>query len=55
MTSAPDSAAEAEDVVLDVVGDVGDGLDGAAEEIAAAFLGDQVEVDLAGGEVGGAG
>ena len=46
---------EAEDVVLDVVGDVGDGLDGAAEEIAAAFLGDQVEVDLAGGEVGGAG
>ncbi len=37
--------------VLDGVGDVGDNLDGGAEIIAAAFLGDDVLVDPAGGDV----
>ncbi len=37
--------------VLDLVGDVGDDLDGLAEVVAAAFLGDDLLVDAAGGEV----
>ena len=37
--------------VLDLVGDVGDDLDGLAEVVAAAFLGDDLLVDTAGGEV----
>ncbi len=37
--------------VLDLVGDVGDDLDGLAEIVAAAFLGDDGLVDAAGGEV----
>ena len=41
--------------VLDLVGDVRDDLDGAAEVVAAAFLGDDRGVDLTGGDVGGAG
>ena len=37
--------------VLDLVGDVGDHLDGLAEVVAAALLGDDLLVDAAGGEV----
>ena len=37
--------------VLDLVGDVGDDLDGFAEVVAATFLGDDLLVDAAGGEV----
>ena len=37
--------------VLDLVGDVGDDLDGLAEVVAAALLGDDLLVDAAGGEV----
>ena len=37
--------------VLDLVGDVGDDLDGFAEVVAAALLGDDLLVDAAGGEV----
>ena len=42
-------------MALDGVCDVGDGLDCAAEEVALALAGDDVAVDLAGGEVGCAG
>ena len=41
-----------EDAVLDLVGDVRDHLDGVAEVVAAALLGDHVGVDLTGGHVG---
>ena len=41
--------------LLDLVGDVRDDLDGAAEIVAAAFLGDDRGVDLAGRDVRGAG
>ena len=37
--------------VLDLVGDVGDDLDGLAEVVAAALLGDDLLVDAAGSEV----
>ena len=37
--------------VFDLVGDVGDDLDGLAEVVAAAFFGDDLFVDAAGGEV----
>jgi hypothetical protein len=43
--------ADAADALLDLVGDVRDDLDGAAEVVAAALLGDDVLVDLAAGEV----
>ena len=43
------------DAVLDLVGDVRDDLDGVAEVLAAALLGDHRRVDLAGGDVGRAG
>ena len=43
------------DSVLDGVGDVRDDLDGGAEIVAAAFFGDNVGVDLAGGRIVGAG
>ena len=43
------------DAVLDLVGDVRDDLDGVAEVLAAALLGDHLGVDLAGGDVGDAG
>ena len=46
---------QAYDLLLDFVGDVGDGLDGASEEVAPAFLGDQAQIDVAGGEVRGPG
>ncbi len=42
----------AADAVLDLVGDVGDHLHGVAEVLAAPLLGDDVRVDLAGGDVG---
>ena len=48
-------AADGADAVLDLVGDVGDGLDGAAEVVAAALAGDDGLVDLAGRDGGGAG
>jgi len=37
--------------VLDLIGDVGDDLDGLAEVVAAALLGDDLLVDAAGGQV----
>ena len=43
------------DPVLDLVGDVRDHLDGVAEVVAAALLGDDLGVDLAGGDVRDAG
>ena len=43
------------DPLLDLVGDVRDHLDGLAEVVAAALLGDHLGVDLAGGDVGPAG
>ena len=43
------------DPLLDLVGDVGDDLDGLAQIGAPAFLGDDVAVDLPGGGVGAAG
>jgi len=43
------------DARLDLVGDVGDDLDRLAEVIAAAFLAENLLVDLAGGEVVAAG
>ena len=39
------------DPLLDLVGDVGDDLDGGAEVVAAPLLGDDLAVDLAGGDV----
>ena len=48
-TSAP---AHRQDPVLDLVGDVRDHLDGVAEVVAAALLGDHLGVDLTGGDVG---
>ena len=44
--------AHGEDPVLDLVGDVGDHLDGVAEVVAAALLGDHRRVDLPGRHVG---
>ena len=41
-----------QDPVLDLVGDVRDHLDGVAEVVAAALLGDHAGVDLPGGDVG---
>ena len=41
----------AQDAMLDLVGDVRDDLHGAAEIVAAAFLGDHRRIDLAGGDV----
>ena len=43
--------AHLEDATLDLVGDVRDDLNGVAEVLAAAFLGDDRRVDLAGGDV----
>src|SRR3954469_25937289 len=43
------------DLVFDLVGNVRDDLDGAAEIIAAAFLGNDFGIDLAGGDIGCAG
>ena len=51
-TSAPVIAADAADARLDLVGEVRDDLDGAAQEVAAPLLGDDRGVDLAGGDVG---
>ena len=48
-------AGEAEDALLDVVSHVGDGLNGASEEVAAALMGEDGGVDLACSYVGGAG
>ncbi len=45
-------AAHGQDAVLDLVGDVRDHLDGVAEVVAAALLGDDRRVDLAGRHVG---
>ena len=45
-------AAHREDATLDLVGDVRDDLNGVAEVLAAAFLGDDRRVHLAGGDVG---
>ena len=45
-------ARDARDPLLDLVGDVRDDLDGAAEVVAAALLGDDRLVDPAGGDVG---
>jgi len=39
--------------LLDLVGDVRDGLDGCAQELAAPLVGDDRIVDLPGGEVAG--
>ena len=44
---------EADYLLLDGVGDVGDGLDGAAQEFPATLLGNDLAVDLPGGDVGG--
>ena len=46
---------QALDPVLDLVGDVGDDLDGPAQEVAAALLRDDGAVDAAGGRVGAPG
>ena len=51
-TSAPPSRADALDPLLDLVGDVGDDLDRAAQVVAAALLGDDGLVDAAGRDVG---
>ena len=45
-------AAHGEDPFLDLVGDVGDHLDGVAEVVAATLLGDHAGVDLTGRDVG---
>ena len=45
-------AGDAADALLDLVGDVRDDLDGAAQEVAAPLLGDDGLVDAAGGDVG---
>ena len=50
-TSAPDCFATAHDALFDVVGDVGNRLDRAAQEVAVALSGDDSRVDLAGGDV----
>ena len=51
-TSTLVADAHGQDPVLDLVGDVRDHLDGVAEVVAAALLGDHAGVDLAGGHVG---
>ena len=52
-TSAPVCSASVRDALLDLVGDVRDDLDRAAEVVAAPLLADDRVVDLAGGDVAG--
>ena len=54
-TSAPLSSAWAPHAGFYLVGDVGDGLDGASQIVASALLGDDGAIDGAGGDIGGAG
>ena len=52
MTTSTSRPAIAQDARLDLVGDVRDDLNGVAQVVAAALLGDHAGVDLAGGDVG---